>query len=147
MVKRGLGESFPVARGKEQTDPLMQALQQGLSGKDLPATAITYNPTADIAERFAQNAAEKTRKPTYVAQGTASPADVAALVPRRQAYSHEQELVLKPTATFQPQLSAKYIPPSGQFPWVERKSLVPSADPTTQELLAALAEAAKPPQF
>lgn len=148
MVRRGLGESFPVARGKGQTDPLMQALQQGKTGEQLPATAITYSPTSDIAERFAQSTAEKTRKPAYVAKGTASPQDVAALVPRRQAYSHEQELILKPTETFQPQLAAKYIPPSGQFPWVERKELprLPTGvDPVTESIMKALAEAAQPP--
>lgn len=151
MVRRGLGEQFPVARGKQHNDPLMQALQQNLSGEQLPATAVTYGVGgtgfSDTAEKFAREAAEKTRKPTYVAQGTARPEDVAALVPRRQAYSHEKELVLKPTSGFQPQLAARYIPPSGQFPFVERKSLLPTVDPTTSQILEALAEAAQPPAY
>lgn len=162
MVKRGLGEQFPVARGKSQTDPLIRALMAGQAGTELPSTAVSYAKAVpgstsfttgsgpgmhDIAEGFAQAEAYKTRKPTYVAQGTATPADVAALVPRRQAYGHEAELVLQPTASFAPQLTAKYVPPSSQFPWVERKALnmQPSADPVTAELMQALAEAAKPP--
>jgi len=149
MVKRGLGEQFPVARGKAQTDPLIQALQAGRGGSDLPVTAVTHgvNPEgfANFAENFAQNEAYKTRKPTYVAQGTATPGDVAALVPRRQAYSHEKELILKPTAGFAPQLAAKYIPPSSAFPWAERKALGADPNSYTQDILNALAQAAQPP--
>lgn len=159
MVRRGLGEQFPVARGKEQTDPLIRALLAGQSGAALPATAVTHAGTVpgatgfstnmpsqglqDIAEQFAQGAAEKFRKPSYVAQGIATPADVAALVPRRQAYGHEAELLLNPTESFAPQLTAKYIPPSSGFPFVERKPLTP--DLTVDQILQGLAAAAKPP--
>lgn len=159
IVKRGLGEQFPIARGKAQTDPLIQALQQGQTGSQLPITAVTHDVLgagkasggqdfSNFAEGFAKQEAEKTRKPAYVAQGMARPEDVAALVPRRQAYTHEKELVLKPTDQFNPQLTAKYIPPSGAFPFVERKGLATPQLPQDylQAIQAALASAAQPPR-
>jgi hypothetical protein len=155
MVRRGLGGEFPVARGKAQTDPLIQALQRGQGGDALPPTAVTYGnhpypgqPYMQTAENFAQAEAYKTRKPTYVAQGTARPEDVAGLVPRRQAYGEERELVLKPTEQFNPQLTARYVPPSKDFPWAERKALAAPSIPDdyVQAIQAALAEAAQTPR-
>lgn len=141
FTKQALGESFPVARGAAQTDPLITAIQQGSRA---PVTAVTHDTVGSnmfpTAERFAQSIAETSRKPSYVAQGTATPADVAAFVPRRGQYAGEAELILNPTAQFQPQLAGKYIPPSGSYPFVERKALDP-----IQEILSALAQAAQPP--
>jgi hypothetical protein len=123
----------------------VQALQQG---KQAPVTAVTHGAGGSTAERFAQNTAEATRKPSYVMQGTATPADVAAFVPRRGQYAEESELILNPTANFKGQLAAKYLPPSGGFP-VERKAISTVAptlpDEYIQAIQAALASAAKPP--
>jgi len=163
MVRRGLGEQFPIGRGAALNDPLVQALQQGRVGSQLPVTAVSWGgappsgtshiasgqdiPSSAIgtAERFAQTAAEKGRKTSYVAQGTATPADVAALVPRRNQFASEAELILKPTDAMQAQLAARYTPPSSQFPWVERKALEANPNSFTQEILNALAQAAQPP--
>lgn len=143
ITRQNLGESFPVARGASQIDPLVQAIN---AGSRMPVTAVTHDVTqgtAPTAERFAQTMAETQRKPTFVTQGMATPQDVAAFVPRRGQYSGEAELILNPTAQFQPQLTGKYIPPSSGFPFVERKAL-PPVDDVVSQIKAALEAAAQP---
>lgn len=168
FTRQGLGESFPVARGASQVDPLVQALQ---AGKQAPVTAVTHgmqpsNITTTLpsgeklpvghfptAERFAQSIAETSRKPSYVMQGIATPADVAAFVPRRGQYSRESELILQPTPSFQGNLVSRYTPPSSQFPWVDRVPLPPAGKATqltgdvswADEIIKALQQAAQPP--
>ena len=139
MVRKNLGESFDVSRAAKQTDPLIQAIQQGAQA---PATAVTTNP--GVAERFLQTYAEASRKPSYLAQGRATPQDIGGLVPRRNTHGHEAELVLNPTPSFQPQLTAKGVPSSGGFPF-ERKPLEAAPDDYIQAIQAALQQAAQVP--
>lgn len=107
MVRRNpnLGESFPVFRGNQQTDPLLSALRQNLP--ELKPTAVTIDP--GIADVFARAAAEGTRKPAFVAKGVATPESVMGLLPRRNTPNiFEQELIIDPMKLQQrPQLAAK----------------------------------------
>lgn len=104
MVRRGLGDEFPVFRGKAQVDPLIKALTG--ASKELPGTtAVSLDP--NIAEYFARVGAEQTRKPAYIMKGRATPESVQALVPRRNTHGHEQELLLDPAQLLKNELAAK----------------------------------------
>jgi len=109
MVRKGMGNEFPVYRGKAQTDPLMQAL---LNSQPLPpVTAVTSDP--NIARHFAETGAQMTRKPTYVMKGRATPEDIYGLVPRRDTHGHEGELLLNAMNMKNPELAVKYFDAGG----------------------------------
>jgi hypothetical protein len=127
MVRRGLGERFPVFRGKEQTDPLIKALMQGESR--LPAvTAVSLDP--QTAQSFAHKGVQYSRKPAYVMKGQATPESVQALVPRRGTPgAHEQELVINPNLTLQRQLVGKAsLGDYGSVHWTKPGTRAPLPD-------------------
>lgn len=110
LVRRGLGDEFPVYRGKQQTDPLMQSLL--MNAEQLPpATAVSLDP--NIGRGFAISSAEATRKPAYLMKGRATPESVVGLLPRRFTHGHEAELVIDPNLMTQRQLAAKAVDMGG----------------------------------
>lgn len=136
MVRKSLGEEFPIYRGKGQTDPIMKALLSG-NPADLPPTiATTLDP--NIAEDFARHSVEKTRKPAYVMKGKASPEAVPGLLPKRNTHGHEEEVVvLTEKLLKKPQLAAKAIDTgTGMVEFVTPRT--PSQPPQPIESLQAM---------
>lgn len=156
MAKKNLGESFPVARGMSQNDPLLKA---AMEGTELPkALAVSSSP--DTAARFAQERALGMfggGKVGYVAKGQATPEAVVGLVPKRKAYTTETEYIVDPSKLTDLQMALKYFQDQGMvFPGkvdpVMNQALQrlptraqPALDPA-EELRRALAEAAQPPR-
>lgn len=135
MVRKSLGEEFPVYRGFKQTERLARRpAQEGT----FPITSFSLDPS--IGQQWAQTYAEASRKPAHLLKGKATPDSVMGLLPKRDTHGHEEELVIDPLKMKALQLTARVNPARGSEP-----VSVGRPDPILQAIFQAVHSGQRPP--